>query len=127
MLKPRLIAFIRASIPSIWALELVLLLKAIAPQALPPDEIVQKLRATRTLVNRLLTQLADAGLVALDETGSARFACARPELGTLCDELEVAALERPVALRDAIMSSPNDKLKNFADAFRLKPKDKEEE
>ncbi len=74
------------------------------------------------LIERLLEQLSVAGLVMRDDSG-ARFQCASPELDKLCEALAIAAEQRPVALREAIASSPNDKLRNFADAFRFTPKD----
>lgn len=60
-----------------------------------------------------------------EEGGASRFQCASPELETLCEALAQAADERPVTLREVIASAPSDKLRNFADAFRLKRPDKE--
>ena len=125
MLEPDLLAFIRTSIPSIWALELLLLLRRSAPAALTRDELVQRLRATPTLIDRLVDQLAAGGVVARDPAGAIRFECSTLELRNVCDLLDAAAMDRPIALRDAISASPNDKLRNFADAFRFKGPDKD--
>ncbi len=122
MLEPSLLAFIRTSIPSIWALELLLLLRRAAPGHLTRDELVQLLRATPTLIDRLLSQFAAGGLVAQNETGGFRFECVTPANSSLCEALALAADERPIALRDAIISAPNDKLRDLADAFRFKDK-----
>lgn len=113
--------------PSIWALELLLLLRRSAPQAMTADQLVQALRASPGLINRLLEHFVRIGLVMQDETGAYRFQCARPDLEQMCDALGEAADHRPVALRDAIVMSPNDKLRNFADAFRFKDKEKKDE
>ncbi len=123
MLDPNLLAFVRSSIPSIWALELLLLLRRAAPGYLTREELVQHLRATPMLIDRLLTQLTAAKLVKANEAGAVRFECASPELESMCDALAVAAEERPIALRDAIISMPRDKLRDFSDAFRFKGKD----
>lgn len=120
MLEPALLSFIRTSIPSIWALELLLLLRRAAPGYLTRDEMVQHLRATPTLIDRLLTQFLGAGLVSRNETGAFRFECTTPDNATLCEALATAADERPIALRDAIIAAPNDKLRDLADAFRFK-------
>ncbi|HVY88860.1 MAG TPA: hypothetical protein VG942_08325 [Hyphomonadaceae bacterium] len=125
MLDPKLLAFVRTSIPSIWALELVLLLRRAAPGYLTPEEIVQLLRATPNLIERLLERLAKAGLVVRNQDGAYRFECASPELEQLCDALATAADERPIALRDAIISAPNEKLRDLADAFRLQGSNKD--
>jgi hypothetical protein len=119
VLEPQLLAFVRMSIPSIWALELLLLLRRAAPGHLTRDELVQLLRATPMLIDRLLGQFVVAGLVARNEAGAYRFECMTPESETLCEALALAADERPLALRDAIISAPNDKLRDLADAFRF--------
>jgi predicted transcriptional regulator len=123
VLDPNLLAFVRNSIRSIWALEVLLLLRRKAPEALALDSIVTALRASHKLISRCLEQLGQAGLVST-EGGVSRFAPATPVLAALCDALEKASHERPIALRDAIASSPNDKLRNFSDAFRFKSPDK---
>jgi hypothetical protein len=123
LLDPKLLGFIKASIPSIWALELLLLLRRAAPQYLTPDDLVQHLRATPTLIERLLVQFAARNLVTRNNAGAVRFECATAELEQLCDELAFAAENRPIALRDAIISMPSTRLRDFSDAFRLKGKD----
>ena len=124
MLEPELLAFVRTSIPSIWALELLLLLRRAAPGSLTRDELVQHLRATPMLIDRLLAQFEAGRLIAKTETGAVRFECATPELESLCEALATAAEQRPIALRDAIISMPSEKLRDFSDAFRFKDKDK---
>ena len=106
--------------PSIWALELLLLLRRAAPGYLTRDEMVQHLRATPTLIDRLLIQFAASGLVKRNEADAFRFECSTPESESLCEALALAADERPIALRDAIIAAPNDKLRDLADAFRFK-------
>ncbi|HEV7690555.1 MAG TPA: hypothetical protein VGO52_07035 [Hyphomonadaceae bacterium] len=111
---------------SIWALEVLLLLRRRAPAGLTADEIVAALRASPGLITRIIDQLVAERLVIKDAAGAIRFEC-DPGLAKLCDALELAAQDRPIALRDAIHSSPNDKLRNFSDAFRLKGKEKDRE
>jgi hypothetical protein len=124
VLEPDLLLFVRTSVRSIWALEVLLLLRRKAPGGLTPDEIVSSLRASPMLIARIIDQLEAEGLVGRDEGDVIRFECRAPELTQLCDALDQASQDRPIALRDAIASSPNDKLRNFSDAFRLKGRDK---
>jgi hypothetical protein len=124
VLEPELIAFIRNSVQSIWSLEVLLLLRRRTAEALKPAEIVAALRSSPGLISKCLHQLVQAGLVSLDdEAGTARFSPATPDLARLCEALEIASHDRPIAVRDAITWSPNDKLRNFSDAFRLKGPD----
>ena len=120
MLEPPLLAFIRSSIPSIWALELLLLLRRAAPGYLTHAELVQHLRATPTLIDRLLQGLVASDLVSSNGDGAYRFECKTSAAEALCEALALAADERPIALRDAIIAAPNDKLRDLADAFRFK-------
>jgi hypothetical protein len=114
---------VRSSIPSIWALELLLLLRRAAPGYLTRDELVQHLRATPTLIDRLIDQFGASQLIARNPQGAVRFECATAELESLCEQLAMAADQRPIALRDAIISMPSEKLRDFSEAFRLKGKD----
>lgn len=117
-----LLSFIRASIRSTWALELLLLMRKQAPQASAPEELVLALRATPTLVGTCLNQLQRAGLVVREENGAWRYAPAAPALDQLVGELQATYAEKPVTVINAIMAAPTDQLKSFADAFRFPQK-----
>ena len=123
MISDDLLSFIRASIRSTWALELLLLMRKQAPRASAPEELVLALRATPSLVSTCLDQLQTAGLVVREESGLWRYAPAAPALDQLSGELEGAYAERPVAVINAIMATPTDRLKSFADAFRFPKKE----
>lgn len=117
-LNPDLSAFIESAVPSVWALETLLLLRSDRERRWPVDRLVAELRANTTLVNDCLGGLERAGLV-LGEEGSFRYAPASPTLGALCDGLEAAYRERPVAVVNTIARRRPDPLKGFADSFRF--------
>lgn len=123
MLDADLQSFIRGSIPSTWALELLLLLRKHAPRPFPPEQLVLELRATPLLVSGCIEQLQKAGLVACEAEGTCRFAPASPALEQLCDQLARTYAERPVAVINTIMATPHDRLRSFADAFRFTKKE----
>lgn len=122
MLDEDLLSFVRASIRSTWALELLLLVRRQAPRAFALDELVLALRATATLVATCLGQLQSAGLVVREESGLWRYAPAAPALDELAAKLDHAYVERPVGVINAIVASPDDRLQSFADAFRFPKK-----
>jgi len=115
-LSEELTAFIESAIPSVWALETLLLLRRVG-EGWTAERIVSELRASTTLVNNCLGQLQQAGLVAGDEAGW-RYAPASSTLGALCDELDATYRERPVAVVNTITARRVDPLKGFADSFR---------
>jgi hypothetical protein len=117
-LTPDLSAFIESAVPSVWALETLLLLRREPDRAWPADRLVAELRANVTLVGDCLAGLERAGLV-LRDGDVFRFAPASPTLRALCDQLEAAYRERPVAVVNMIARRRPDPLKGFADSFRF--------
>jgi len=122
-LDDNLATFIRGSLRSVWSLEMLLLLRRQAPKALSYPELVRELRASDSVVEACAQQLEAAGLVSREPGRACRYAPAADVLNALCERLERAHKERPVAVMDAILFGSNEHLRNFADAFRFKEKD----
>jgi DNA-binding IclR family transcriptional regulator len=106
-------------IKSVWALELLILLRR-GSRAWRQDELVRELRSSDVAVGDALAGLQASGLVAADREGGYRYEPASPELDRLCGRIEALYAAKPLAVARAIMTAPNDKLRIFADAFRLK-------
>jgi hypothetical protein len=112
--------FAAASFKSVWALELLLVLKRDPARAWHAEETIRELRSSQRVVAEALSNLMAAQLAVQDETGRYRY---RPGTGGV-DEM-VAALEifyatKPAAVIRAIVTSPNRKLQILSDAFRFK-------
>jgi hypothetical protein len=114
-----LLGFIREHIRSVWALELLLLMRRSPERAFTSDELVSELRGSSMLVRDSLASFERAGLILRDDDGRVRYAPAAPMLSDLVDTLDVAYRERSVAVINAIVSPP-DKLQALADAFKIK-------
>ena len=114
-----LFGFIREQLRSVWALELLLLMRREAGRNWTPQELVTELRASPALVSDNLESFERGGLVVPDEDGRYRFSPAAPLLASLCDQLDAAYRERPVRVINAIVA-PADKLQTLADAFRIR-------
>jgi len=117
-LSPDLSAFIESAVPSVWALETLLVLRRSPGAAWAADRLVAELRASEPLVNDCLAGLQRAGLI-LGEDEGFRYAPASPTLAALCDDLEAAYRERPVAVVNTITRRRSDALRGFADSFRF--------
>jgi hypothetical protein len=111
--------FIQQSIGSVWALELLLLLRRTAPRVWSKDELVREIRGSDSIVQDALTRFSTLGLVAATD-GRHEYRPAGPELAGLVDEIARIYAAKPVSVIKAIMSAPNEKLRIFSDAFRLK-------
>ena len=122
MIDQDLLTFIHSSIRSVWALELLLLMRRERERTWTGDALARELRANERLVGEVLGDFETSGLVSRSDGGFA-YAPAAPVLAELCDRLEAAYRERPVGLVKAIMAAPKDKLQIFADAFRFRNDD----
>lgn len=111
----QLLDLIKRSIGSVWALELLLLLRE-SGRAWSEPELVTELRSSRLVVSQSLAGLAASGLVEISEDG-VRYRPAEEATGRLVDQLAVEYRNRPDAVRRAIVAPVDDKLKSFSDAF----------
>jgi hypothetical protein len=114
--------FIREHLRSVWALELLLLLKRDPERCWSVGELVSDLRASHGLVADNLAALQGAGLVIPDDQGCFRYLPAAPTLAQLVDQLEAAYRAKPVTVIRWI-SAPTERLQSLADAFKFKGKD----
>ncbi|HYG28155.1 MAG TPA: hypothetical protein VD906_14780 [Caulobacteraceae bacterium] len=114
-----LFGFIREQLRSVWALELLLLMRRRADRSWTAQQLVDELRASPPLVADNLATFERAGLVAADADGRYSYSPAGPVLTKLVDELDAIYRERPVTVINAIVA-PADKLQTLADAFRIR-------
>jgi hypothetical protein len=114
---PELHEFLREHLRSVWAVELLLLLRRDRERAWPPEALVAELRASTNLVNDILAGFQRSGLAVSDDEGGWRYAPAGAALDALASQLEVAYRERPVAVVNLI-AKPVDPIQGLADAFK---------
>ena len=114
-------AFVKAYIPSIWALEIVLTLHANPQRRWTGPDLIKELRASRTLINENLSQFERHGLILCNE-GHWYFAPANSWLGSMTDQLSALYRERPVYTMGLITRT--DPVSSLAEAFRIKRDEK---
>jgi hypothetical protein len=112
--------FIAASIGSVWALELLLLLKRDPDRSWNRESLVRELRSSPVVINEALQQLQSAGLATQDAAGVFRYHAASPELDVMASELEKTYATKPMTVIKAIVNARTDKLRAFSDAFKFK-------
>jgi len=117
-LSDELFRFIGSSFRSVWALELLLLLKR-EPRPWSRDELISTLRASELVVNKALDELVAAGLISLDGDG-ARYMPVSDDIAKNVKQVEKVYSARPDAVRRAIVSASASGATAFADAFRLR-------
>lgn len=118
--KPEVASFIRTSFRSVWALELLCLLRQKRERSLTHAEMVAGLRGSDLVVTQSVESLSAAGLVLDEADGSARYAPASGDLDALVAEAEALYARSPDAVRRMIVAAANPSITAFADAFRLR-------
>jgi hypothetical protein len=122
VIPPRVQRFISTHIDSIEKLEVLLLLRNRAEREWTARDVSQELRITEASAAARLQDLTARRL--LLETGSTppsyRFGPASPEDAQDVAELQETYSTRRVSVISFIFSKPLDRVRGFADAFRLK-------
>jgi hypothetical protein len=113
-----LLHFITSSFRSVWALELLLVLKR-EPRAWKHAELVTTMRASELVVAKAVESLEAAGLASIDGDG-VRYTPVNEDVASNVARTEKLYAARPDAVRRAIVSSSLGGLTAFADAFRLR-------
>ena len=107
------------SLRSLWAIELLLLLQR-RRDRWSVDDLVIELRSSRALVEGVLSRLHELGLVERLPDGSYHYKAGPPGRAKLVEDLSRLHAERPLAIAQALHGAPDEKLRAFSDAFRLK-------
>jgi len=115
---PELSSFIASSFQSVWALELLLLLKR-ERRKWSPEELITTLRASDLVLSQAIGALVRAGLITADQSG-VNYAPASETVAELVEQTENAYALKPDAVRRTIVMSSNSGIAAFADAFRLR-------
>ena len=120
MSEEEVIGFIREHVGSVYTLELLLLVKRDRDRCWTRDALVRELRSSGTAVAEALSRMAQAGLVSQRDDGRYAFDPASPRHELLAAEIEKAYNSTPMSVVKAIIASPDEKLRAFSDAFKLK-------
>jgi predicted transcriptional regulator len=115
-----LIEFVEVSFGSVWSVELLLLLYRDPQRAWTSEGLIRELRSSEVLVARSVERLVAAGLVLAEADGTVRYGPASAQQNDLVAQLEEEYRKTPAAIRRLILQSPVEKLRTFADAFKLK-------
>jgi hypothetical protein len=111
--------FLREHIQTVGALDTLLLLQRNSTRAWSLDEIARELRTSPLGVAGFVREFITNGLV--EEEGSLyKYHPANSRLEAAVHMISRDYSIRPVAIVNAIYSTPDDKIQTFADAFKFK-------
>jgi len=120
-----LVKFVQTHLGSVWALRLMLAMQAGPERRWTVEELRLELRATDTLISSLLDRFERLGLAMRLDDGTWCWRPAVPEVEQLARSVAEAYAVTPFGVIQAIAEAPEDRLRQFADAFRLQ-KDKKQ-
>jgi hypothetical protein len=124
-ITPGVRAFVRDHIRSLEQLEILLLLLKDETRSWSAEAAARELRTTTASAAARLEEMASRNLldVRIAEQIFYRYAPVSPALDAAAKETARAYKERPVAVTTAIYSQPEDEIRAFADAFRIRKKE----
>jgi len=117
---PEVKEFIAACIRSVWALELLLFLRRNSAHSWSIEALTKELRSSSFVVSEVLAGFKQAGLVSEEADGSVRYAPAASHLDRAVEQIAIAYAVKPLAVSKEVLAAGSDKIRTFADAFRLK-------
>lgn len=115
-----IIDFVRNSIGSVWALELLLVVGRRPERAWRTDELVRELRSSPAAVAGATRLLERAGLVSREGQEGYRYRPASPELDHVGELVRKIYATKPATVIEAIFEQRYDKLRALAEAFKFK-------
>jgi DNA-binding IclR family transcriptional regulator len=115
-------------IRSIAQLELLLMLRREPERKWSVEEVAKALYTAVSMTEPLLETLRSSGFVAATGETPERYQYAprSAEMGQAVADLDGLYQERRVTIINLIYSAPTEKLRNFADAFRIRRKEEED-
>ncbi len=112
--------FVRNSIGSVWALELLLVVGGRPERAWQPEELVRELRSSPAAISGAMLLLERAGLLARVGNDGCRYQPASPELDHIGELVRKIYAAKPATVIEAIFEQPYEKIRTFAEAFKFK-------
>ncbi|HYE00888.1 MAG TPA: hypothetical protein VEH84_16010 [Alphaproteobacteria bacterium] len=110
----------QSTIRSVWALDLMILLRQDPGRAWGLDALVRELRSSHSALADIVAAFKRDGLIGEDPPGQYRWQPSDGLTDRLAEDLARSYATHPVAVVKAILATPNDRLQTFADAFKIK-------
>ncbi len=112
------------AIGSICALELLILLRRERQRRYRMAELVRELRSSELAVGQALSHLIKFELAAGTPGAGYHYQQGSEQLDAICEQVEAVYVRKLVSLIRALLQAPDEKLREFADAFRIALKEK---
>ena len=112
--------FILTKVRSVWALEVLLLLRRESSRAWTLNELTKELRSSHAAVTEAMLQFQNAGLIADQGSAGFRYHATSEKDDAIVEQLGEIYSTTPMTLIKEIVTAPRSGIERFADAFKLK-------
>jgi hypothetical protein len=113
------IVFLNKHITTVWALELLLLMRQNRSRVWTIEALAKELRASSQVIMRVVPSLIAAGIVAETDDGFG-YAPRQSALDDTIERLEGVYKQLPVTIIRHIALAPHREAQSFADAFKFR-------
>lgn len=120
MNEDEVLAFVHTDIGSVWAVELLIFLMGHPERAWEIKDLVLALRSSSMAVAQAMTRLRAAGFISEKSPGTYRFEPRSSRHLEMAAAIQKLSAQKPMTLAKAIAEIPNEKLRNFSDAFKFR-------
>ncbi len=114
--------FVRQHFSSVSSLEVFLFVRSLLPNGITADDLGLEMRSNSSHAANLLEELVKKGLLTSEtQNGAKKYFCrtSGKELSDLYDRLSAVYAQKRFRIINLIYESSLDKLKTFADAFKI--------
>ena len=119
-IPPEVRDFILTKVRSVWALEVLLLLRRESSRAWTLNELTKELRSSHAAVTEAMLQFQIAGLIADQGSAGFRYHATGAKDDAIVAQLGEIYSTTPMTLIKEIVTAPRSGIERFADAFKLK-------
>ncbi len=120
MTEQDVLKFVRTNIPSVWTLEILILLCDSRGSCWNVESLVRESRSSAIAVTAAVKFLEQMGFVAEQSPGVYRYQPVSPDIESLAADVRALYASKPASVINAIFGGSNQKLRIFAEAFKLK-------
>ena len=114
-----IVAFLNKHITTVWALDLLLLMRQNRSRGWTIEALARELRASSQVIMRVIPPLIAAGIV-VEMDGGLRYAPLQRDLDDTIERLEGVYKQLPVTIIRHIALAPHRGAQGFADAFKFR-------
>lgn len=120
MNEEEVLTFVHTELGSVWAVELLIFLRSHPERGWSVEDLVLALRSSSLAVAQAINRLHSAGFVREHSPDIFKFEPRSSAHLEIAEAIATLSAQKPMTLAKAVVKIPNEKLRNFSDAFKFR-------